>query len=79
MKIVCLVPMNVTMSPKKQLPNIAPNEMTDPIQDISLTEILPVSNGLLSDRSNGSAIDSQPKPDPNPTIVRSASIVFEKD
>lgn len=77
MKIVCLVPIIVTMSPKKQFPKIAPNDMTDPIQDISLTEILPVCSGLLSDRSSGSAIDSQPKLQPNPTIVRSASIVLE--
>lgn len=78
MKIVCLVPIIVTMSPKKQFPKIAPRDITDPIHDISLTEIAPVSIGLFEDRSNGSAIDNQPNPQPNPTIIRSALCVFEE-
>lgn len=78
MKIVCLVPIIVTMSPKKQFPKIAPSDITDPIHDISLTEISPVSKGLFEDRSNGSAIDNQPNPQPNPTIIKSASFVFKK-
>lgn len=71
-KIVCLVPMIVTMYPHKQLPAIAPSETTHPIHDIHSTESMPVCNGVASDLSNGSAIDTQPVAQPKPTIIKLA-------
>lgn len=65
--------MIVTINPNKQFPVSAPSAITDAIHDKSLSDILPDSSGVSSDRSNGSAIDNQPVVQPKPTIIKLAS------
>lgn len=71
--IVCRAPIHITTNPNKKFPKTPPSDSAEPIQDLSPIEILPVSNGLSSDCSNGSAIDSQPIPQPYPITIKLAS------
>lgn len=77
-KFVCLVPMNATKIPHKQFPASPPNGIIDAIHDISLSESLPVSNGLAFERSNGNAIDIQPIAQPPPIIIKLATLFHWK-
>lgn len=52
------------------IPDKEPAESIDPIPETSSTVRGPVSSGLLSDWSNGKAIDSQPTPQPNPATIK---------
>lgn len=68
--------MNVTMYPNERFPTKAPTAIIDPIHDSSSTEIGPVSNGLSSDWSSGSAVENQPIPQPSPTNNRFAFVEY---
>lgn len=61
-----LDPISVVMYPYEIFPTIHPIAKADPIHDTSSTFIAPVANGLLSDSSNGRAIEIQLIPQPNP-------------
>lgn len=71
-KIECFEPINVTMYPNERFPAKAPSDSKAPIHDVCSTVIGPVFNGLLSDCSNGRAIESQLIPPPQATNTKCA-------
>lgn len=61
-----LDPMSVVMYPYERFPTMHPIAKAEPTHDTSSTFMAPVSNGLSSDSSNGSANEIQLIPQPNP-------------